>query len=253
MSADRLGARARVAMALRLQLLQATWNYERQQGLGWAWALAPALRRFIPDAAARRERMAEHTAFFNTQPTLASLALGAAAALEAERAEGRGPDADGMARVKSVLGSSLASIGDRFFWFTLRPLAACAGVWVALHDHPRVGALAAWLSYNAAHQVIRFAGVGWGWRAGPAVLDDRLRRRFELAIRLLGLAGVAVIGAVVATLLVPGGMPRSLAWQSTLAAGLVLGLITAQRPRPSPVEWAMGIGVLSLVAAWMLH
>ncbi len=32
-------------MALRTTLLQATWNYERQQGLGWAWALKPALDR----------------------------------------------------------------------------------------------------------------------------------------------------------------------------------------------------------------
>ena len=32
-------------MALRASLLQSTWNYERQQGIGWAWALEPALAR----------------------------------------------------------------------------------------------------------------------------------------------------------------------------------------------------------------
>ena len=75
-------------IALRASLLQATWNYERQQGVGWAYAIAPALERLIPDAAARRERLAEHTAYFNTQPTMASLALGVVAGLEERRTAG---------------------------------------------------------------------------------------------------------------------------------------------------------------------
>lgn len=251
MTGDRLGARARRAMAWRAQLLQATWNYERQQGLGWAWALKPALDRLIPDPVARRQRLAEHTAFFNTQPSLGSVALGAVAALEAERAEGRGPDADGMARIKGALGSSLASLGDRCFWFTLRPVAACVGIAVALHGPAWAGALTLWLTYNAGHQTVRFAGVGWGWREGPAVLGDRLRGRFERAIHLLTLVGTAAVGVIVAMLMVPQGYPRPLAWQATLAAGLVVGLLSAQRPRPSPVEWALGGGALSLAAAWM--
>src|SRR5947207_14253359 len=109
------------SMALRASLLQATWNYERQQGLGWAWSLKPALDRLMPDPAARAARLAEHTAYFNTQPTLASVVLGVAAGLEERRAEGVGPDADAMGRVKSVLGSTAAALGDRLFWTTLRP------------------------------------------------------------------------------------------------------------------------------------
>src|SRR6266536_3450520 len=99
-------------MAVRTSLLQATFNYERQQGIGWAWAIKPALDRCYPDAALRRQRLAEHTAYFNTQPTLASLALGAVARLEERRAGGEGPDAEAVARVKSVLGSSAAALGD---------------------------------------------------------------------------------------------------------------------------------------------
>jgi len=45
-------------MALRSLFLQATFNYERQQGLGWAWALQPALERLYPDPAECRERRA---------------------------------------------------------------------------------------------------------------------------------------------------------------------------------------------------
>jgi len=236
-------------MGLRASLLQATWNYERQQGLGWAFALVPALERIYPDPEARRTHVAEHTAYFNTQPTLASLALGSVSALEEQRAGGAGPDEDGMRRVKNVLASSLAALGDRMFWLTLRPLAACLGLILAFTGS-ELGAVVLWVCYNTMHQGVRFAGVGWGYQLGPAVLSGDLRRRMERMIQAWALIGAAAVGAIVAVLIVPGGMPRPLPFQLLLATGLGLGLIAAQRVRPSPTEWALGIGAVALVVAW---
>lgn len=236
-------------VAVRANLLQAAWNYERQQGLGWALSLEPVLRRLYPDPAERCERMAEHTAYFNTQPTLASLALGAVAGLEERRAAGEPLTAESIARVKAVMGSTLAALGDRLFWFTLRPFAACLGIAVTL-GLPWAGAIALWLTYNVFHLVVRSFGVGWGYRQGPAVLGDVLRRRVGRAVGLLSIGGSALVGAIVAELLVPGGNPNSVAFQAILAGGLTLGLLTAQRARPSPTQWALGVGVLCAVAAW---
>lgn len=235
-------------VAARTPLLQATWNYERQQGLGWAWCLAPVLERLYPDAAQRRERLAQHTAYFNTQPTLASLALGAVANLEEQHAANTAPD-DAVMRVKTVLGSALAALGDRLFWFTLRPFAACLGVLLALGGS-WVGALALWVCYNAVHLTIRYRGVRWGYRQGPAVLGEGLRERLESMVRLLSRLGAALVGVVVAAILVPGGDPQGLAFQATLAGGLAMGLVTAQAARPSPTQYALGVGVLCLAAVW---
>lgn len=237
-------------MALRASLLQASWNYERQQGIGWAWALEPALARLYPDAAVRRERLAEHTAYFNTQPTLASVALGAVAALEERRAAEGSPDADAMGRVKGVLGSSLAALGDRLFWFTLRPLAAVIGVWLAI-DGRWWGALAMWLCYNLAHLGVRWFGVRWGYAAGPAVLSGGLRRRLEGGTRVLATLGAMTVGVALAWLVAPSGSGPTLLFESALGAGLGVGLIGAMRPRPTPTEWALGLGVLCVVAAWI--
>jgi PTS system mannose-specific IID component len=236
-------------MAVRALLLQATFNYERQQGLGWAWALKPALDRLYPDPAERRERLAEHTAYFNTQPTLASLALGAVAGLEERRAAGEGPDAAALARIKGVLGSSLAALGDRLYWFTLRPFAACLGVLVALGGS-WWGALALLVCYNLLHLGVRFLGVGWGYRAGPAVLDPQRRGRFERLTERIALLGTILVGVTTAWLLAPEGAPRPLVFQAVFTAGLGLGLVVSVRPRPSPTEWALGAGVLCLVATW---
>jgi len=245
----RLKSRDLARIALRSLFLQATFNYERQQGLGWAWALQPALERLYPDPTEFRERLAEHTAYFNTQPTLASLALGAVAALEEGRAAGEGPDAAAVARIKSVLGSSLAALGDRLFWFTLRPFAALLGVLVALGGS-WLGAVALWVCYNLFHLGVRFLGVGWGYRAGTAVLDLAQRRRFERLTGTIALLGTMLVGATTAWLLVPGGEPRPLVFQVVFAAGLGLGLVAAARPRPSPTEWALGVGALCVAATW---
>jgi mannose/fructose/N-acetylgalactosamine-specific phosphotransferase system component IID len=242
-------------VAKRTTLLQATWNYERQQGLGWAFCLAPALERLYPDADERSRRLAEHTAYFNTQPTLASFALGAVAQLEerraCRRAEGAAVEADddGLARIKAVLGSALAALGDQLFWFTLRPFAICLGVLFALGGS-WLGAVVLWLSYNLVHLTLRMRGVGWGYAAGPAVLGAGLRDRLERMTRLLSQLGAALVGIVVAALLVPGGDPQPVAFQAILAAGLSVGLVTAQRPRPSPTQWAIGAGALSMAAVW---
>jgi PTS system mannose-specific IID component len=236
-------------VAARTPLLQATWNYERQQGLGWAWCFAPVLERLYPDAVARRQRLAEHTAYFNTQPTLASLALGAVASLEEQRAAAPTLEDDGVARVKTVLGSALAALGDRLFWFTLRPLAACLGVLLALGGS-WTGAVALWVCYNAVHLTLRYRGVAWGYRQGPAVLGQGMRERLERMVDSLSLLGAALVGVVVAALLVPGGEPQSLTFQATLAGGLALGLLTAQHARPTPTLYALGVGALCLVVVW---
>ncbi len=248
----KLGFRTLLRMALRANLLQATWNFERQQGVGWVYALQPALEALYRDAAERRSRLAEHTAYFNTQPTLASLALGAVAQLEEQRSQGTGPDEVAMARVKAALGSTLAALGDRLFWFSLRPFAAVLGVLVTLaRPETGWGALALWTCYASVHLGVRFAGVGWGYAQGPGVLGGRLRGLLEAAVRVLAYGGCIVVGVAVAWALAPGGEPRPIAVQSALAGGLGLGLVSAQRSRPSPTQWALGIGALVLAAAWL--
>ncbi len=239
-----------MAMGLRASLLQATWNYERQQGVGWAFAIAPALERLYPDRRARAARLADHTAYFNTQPTLASLALGAVARLEEARAEGQETDPEAIPRVKSVLGSSLAAVGDRLFWFTLRPFAACLGIGLVLWGSAW-GAAAMWVVYNAVHQSLRLLGVRAGYVAGPPVASGPMRSHLESLVGLFGRGGALVIGVIMAALMVPGGEPSTVGFQLLLAGGLALGLVVAPRVRPSATEWALLIGAGALLVGWI--
>ncbi len=238
-------------VAARTPLFQAAWNYERQQGVGLACCLQPALRRIYADPGERAERLAEHVGYFNTQPVLASLAVGAVASMEERRAAG-GPDApdrDEIARVKTGLGSALAASGDALFWSTLRPLAACLGV-LAAQAWGSWGAWTLLLSYNLGAVTLRVRGVWMGYRAGPGVLSARLRARIQSAIGALSSLAVASCGLLVAVLLVPGPLLRPLGVQAALVAGMVAGLATAARPRPSATQWALVLGGLCVALTW---
>src|SRR5436309_2962510 len=118
---------------------------------------------------------------------------------------------------------------------------------VSRSDLRRVAART-WL-LQATWNYERQQGLGWAWCLAP-VLGRGLRERLERLVSLLSEFGAALVGVVVAALLVPGGEPQSLTFQVTLAGGLALGLVAAQRARPSATPVALGAGVLCLVAAW---
>ena len=86
---------------------QISWNYERMQALGFAWAMEPVLRRIYPNKEEYTEGLERHLTFFNTSPIVgAPLILGSAVAMEEARAK---ESAEG---VKVGLMGPMAGVGD---------------------------------------------------------------------------------------------------------------------------------------------
>lgn len=61
-----------------------TFSYEYQQAGSVVFALGPALRKIYPDDDEYVEALNNHFNYFNTQPWMANLVLGAALGIEAE-------------------------------------------------------------------------------------------------------------------------------------------------------------------------
>ena len=74
--------RERRRVALRSTLVQAVWNYDSLQAVGFAWALLPGLERIRPVPAERASRLHSHLESFNANPYMASLAMGVALRME---------------------------------------------------------------------------------------------------------------------------------------------------------------------------
>jgi mannose/fructose/N-acetylgalactosamine-specific phosphotransferase system component IID len=87
--------------------LQISWNYERMQALGFAWAMEPVLRKVYPDKSEYAEGLQRHLSFFNTSPIIgAPLIVGSAVAMEEAKAKS---SAEG---VKVGLMGPMAGVGD---------------------------------------------------------------------------------------------------------------------------------------------
>jgi PTS system mannose-specific IID component len=194
----RSGPRERRRVALRSLLLQSVWNYETLQGVGFAWALLPGLRRLYPDPGKRSERLLAHSELFNSNPYLSTIAMGVVLRLEREVARGVAGAEGRVGRLVGVLRGTLGALGDELVWAGWRPALGAAAATAVLLGGGVWTAGAYWLFYNLLTQAIRLRGVTAGYASGAGiarVLQDPFWRRAAAAARL---GGAAVGGAALA-------------------------------------------------------
>jgi len=232
----------------RLFLLQATWNYERMQGLGLAHALAPVARALAADDAAAARALVPHTGYFNTHPVMASVAVGVIAGEMEKRAAGEPAlDEAGLARAKQALGASLAAAGDPLFWNALRPMVALAAVYAWRAERSPLGLVTFLAGYNVFAVGFRIRGLFEGYRHGLAYVAS-LPRRLARLTDALRMFGVVLSALVVSTVLIPPG-PSTPRQVFAGAIGLGLGALAFGRARLGPAEW--GVALSLTVLAWV--
>ena len=97
--------------------LQGCFNYERQQGLGFGYAMIPHLRRiYKDDPEGFKEAMKRHLVFYNITPQCTTFVQGIAVAMEEEAASNPDFDASSINAIKTALMGPLSGIGDSIFW-----------------------------------------------------------------------------------------------------------------------------------------
>jgi mannose/fructose/N-acetylgalactosamine-specific phosphotransferase system component IID len=196
----------------RLFTIQASWGYERMQGVGFGNAAEPALRSLDDGATGPRYRaaLARQARFFNSHPYFAGLAVGAAV-----RAELDGETPERIERLRSTLGPPLGSLGDRLIWASWLPFCAALGIALFILG-ARAWSVVVFLAlYNAVHLVCRWWALRAGWQHGMTVVAALQSPVLHLAGRLaVPVAGLSV-GAII---------PFAFGWQM---AGSTPGLLAA--------------------------
>jgi PTS system mannose-specific IID component len=180
-------------MLWRSFFLQSVWNPRGMQNVGFCFTMLPLLHRYGEGKDGRSAFLRRHLEFFNTNPTLASYVLGAAAAQEAA-----GADALCVTSVKKGLASPLGMAGDALLWGALRPFAGAVAVLLALQGVVWAP-LALLVIYNVPHLVLRTRGLRVGAADGPAAAGDLTGPGLRAAAFTVGLIlarAVAAGGAV---------------------------------------------------------
>ncbi|HFI0796591.1 TPA: PTS system mannose/fructose/sorbose family transporter subunit IID [Streptococcus suis] len=155
----------------RSTFLQGSWNYERMQNLGWAYAMIPAIKKLYAKKEDQAAALERHLEFFNTHPYVASPILGVTLALEEERANGAAIDDTAIQGVKIGMMGPLAGIGDPVFWFTVRPILGALGASLALTGNI-MGPIIFFFGWNAIRMAFLWYTQEFGYKAGSEITKD---------------------------------------------------------------------------------
>ncbi|VFS09608.1 PTS family sugar transport protein component IID [Salmonella enterica subsp. houtenae] len=123
-SESRITARDLRSVFWRSFTLQGSWNYERQQHMGYAFAMSPALKRIYQDPNELGRALQRHLVLFNTTPHLSTFVFGLSIAMEEENQRNPDFNEESINAVKTSLMGPLAGIGDSIFWGSLKVIAA---------------------------------------------------------------------------------------------------------------------------------
>jgi mannose PTS system EIID component len=183
----------RLQALLRLFAVQGTWNYERMLGVGMGYAAEPLLEDLKTiDPVRHGEAVVRSAEFFNCNPNLAGLALGATT-----RAEYEGIPGSQIVRLRTALCSPLGSMGDQLFWaglvptlvgFTVVAAVLGAGGWAVVFLLLAYNTIRIWTGYWSLQ-----TGMAAGMQVGAAIGSSWLPRAIEWAGPAAGFAlGMAV-------------------------------------------------------------
>lgn len=186
-------------------LLEACYNYERQQALGFALGMWPAIKRYYKTKKEQSEALVRHMAIFNTTPHVVPAITGVATVLEKQASENPDFDKNVINSVKVGLMGPFAGIGDSFFWGTVRIIATGIGLSLA-QQGSFLGAILFLLIFNVPHLIVRYYSGVLGYKLGTGLLSNASGT---------GVMQMISRGATIVGLMVIGGMSASMVKFST--------------------------------------
>lgn len=193
----KLTKKDRLHVFWRSQFLQASWNFERMQNVGWAYAMIPALKKLYTDKEDRAQALKRHLEFFNTHPYVAAPVLGVTLTLEEEKAAGRDIDNAAIQGVKIGMMGPLAGVGDPIFWGTLRPVLGAFAASLALSEN-FMGPIVFFVIWN----VIRMAFL-WYTQEFGYVQGGNIAQNLGGGLMQKLTQGASVLGMFIMGVLVP--------------------------------------------------
>ena len=191
-----LSQKDRMAVAIRHQYLQGSWNYERMQNGGWAFSMIPAIKKLYPKTEDQIAALKRHLEFYNTHPYVSAPVIGVTLALEEGRANGEPIDDVAIQGVKVGMMGPLAGVGDPVFWFTVRPILGALGASLALGGSI-LGPILFFVLWNVIRLAFLWYTQEFGYKAGASISSDLSGGMLGKVTEGASILGMFIIGALV--------------------------------------------------------
>lgn len=188
-------------LAWRSLLLQASFNYERFQNLGFWWMMRPVLDRLYSEPGRRALAYQRHLVYFNTNPYFVGPIAGIVAGMEKRRAAGEeSVDDESITSVKVGLMAPLAGIGDSLVFGTVRPVLSGVCAALAISGNA-AGPVIFFFAMLAIQVILRGYGTSFGYNSGTRFFERVAPAQMDRIKTGATMVGLAVAGALTATLL----------------------------------------------------
>ena len=181
------------------------WNYEKMQGLGFCYAMIPALKKiYKDDKEGLKEAVQHNMQFFNTNASTGSAIVGAALALEEKGPEAR----EAVTAIKTGLMGPLAGVGDTLFVVLPNTVIGSIAAYMALEGQP-IG-IFLWIAFNILRLFCMSKFMTLGYEKGSMLVGSigGLLKNLTEAANILG---ITVVGALVPSVL---NAKFALEWQN---------------------------------------
>ena len=170
---------------------QISWNYERMQALGFAYAMEPVLRKLFPNDSDYEEALNRHLVFFNTSPVIgAPLILGSAIAMEEA---GAPASAEG---VKVALMGPLAGVGDTINYALYNSIIFTIGASLALQQNI-LGPIFVVIMVAVPYTAVRYWQFMWAYGQGRTLATSLASGMLERVTEGATILGLIVIGGFI--------------------------------------------------------
>ncbi|HPX31989.1 MAG TPA: PTS system mannose/fructose/sorbose family transporter subunit IID [Erysipelotrichaceae bacterium] len=218
-------------------------NFERFQNVGFTHAMGPIIDKYYDTPEEKQEIIERHMQLFLTQPMVASLPIGVAAAMEERLAMEGDIDPESIDSTKVALMGPLAALGDSLLNGTLRPIAAGIACSLSIQGSA-LGPVIFLVLMSIMTLGVRYLGVFKGYSQGASfVINMQKSGVIEQIAELASVAAFIVIGGFVVTNI---GVPLKLAYTSGDTVIDVIGTINGMLPNFLSV-------VLTLLCAWLMQ
>lgn len=192
---------------IKLNFLQASWNFERLQNIGFLFSFIHILKRIYKKS--KQDLLLaikRHMGFFNTHIFFSSAVLGVMVKLE-EEINNENPEKKEkeIENIKIGIMGPLAAIGDLLFWSGIKPLALLIGVgliWLYNYDIDikifLIASLISVLVYNIPRILIKYYLLFKSYFQYKELLLLIQKIRFQDIMKSIKLLGMGILGIVMA-------------------------------------------------------
>jgi PTS system mannose-specific IID component len=225
--------------------LQWSWNYERMQAQGFAYAMVPVMKELYSTDEEICSNLERHMQFYNSHPGTSSIIFGASVALEEKYQK------DMSDSIKVALMGPMASIGDTLQGALVQPFAYLISAAIAAGPYPgNLLSIPVLILPFLIYFWARWPFFWWGYKQSVKIVEDMSGASdFNLLRDAAQILGLTVIGGFVPSML--ARLRFNLVYQQMLDGNPVGDPFSLQSLLDGLVPHLLPIGIVGF-CYWML-